>query len=633
MSELHKKIPMDLEGNLRWRQSVQSRCIDDLDFRYAMLQACAEDVLFFFNGFCWVYEPRPRKLNGRLLPKQVPFIAWDHQIPAIQEIDKHIGLADLGVEKSRGEGASWMGVLFAIRDFIFAPMSAVGIVSKDERAADDPKNPDSIGWKIDWELTRLPRWMSGEKNVNYKRELANHSWTNLDNRSTISAFAATGNVASGGRKTWFLMDELAKFPRGPDEMAMASTQHVTDCRLVVSTPLGSEGAYYELMHTPSNMVKVVLDWKQNPMRSRGLYRMENHLPVATDPENNPLPDEYTPPSDEVKAKFDRLRRRGFKLEGVDRSPWYDDQCDRGGATPQNIAQELDRDYGGSSYRVFGHEFNEAAEKTIMPTTHEGDIDFDTRTLEPRLDRMENGPLKLWCALDQFGRPPQRQYVIGCDISNGLGGSFTSSSTAIVFEMVGDELQQVGEWTGRTTPPQEFADLCISLCKFFSNAYLAWEHNGPGAAFTRRVMHQKYTNIYYRRSLTRRKRTKRTEPGWWTDERTKVVMFTDFRQGVKERKVIIRSKHLLQECGVYVYKNGKIEHGLVAGATDDSKGVSHGDRVIGAAIAHQGSKDCASSSPNSEFAAVAKAPAGTFAERHSEYLMESQQRDFADEWKD
>ena len=169
MSELHKKIPMDLEGNLRWRQSVQSRCIDDLDFRYAMLQACAEDVLFFFNGFCWVYEPRPRKLNGRLLPKQVPFIAWDHQIPAIQEIDKHIGLADLGVEKSRGEGASWMGVLFAIRDFIFAPMSAVGIVSKDERAADDPKNPDSIGWKIDWELTRLPRWMSGEKNVNYKR--------------------------------------------------------------------------------------------------------------------------------------------------------------------------------------------------------------------------------------------------------------------------------------------------------------------------------------------------------------------------------------------------------------------------------------------------------------------------------
>ena len=111
------------------------------------------------------------------------------------------------------------------------------------------------------------------------------------------------------------------------------------------------------------------------------------------------------------------------------------------------------------------------------------------------------------------------------------------------------------------------------------------------------------------------------------------MFTDFRQSVKESKVIIRSKELLKECGVYVYKNGKIEHALVAGATDDAKGVSHGDRVIGAAIALQGSKDCASSSPNSEFAAVAKAPSGSFAERHNQFLSDSQQKDFSDEWKD
>lgn len=632
MSDLFKKIPMDLEGNLRWRQSVQTRCIDDKGFRSAMLQACADDCLFFFNGFCWVYEPRPRKLNGKMLPKQIPFIAWDHQVPAIKKIEKHLGLNDVGVEKSRGEGASWMGVLFAVHNFLFAPMSAIGIVSKDERAADDPKNPDSIGWKIDWELTRLPRWMSGEKNVNFKRELANHSWTNLDNKSTISAFAATGNVASGGRKSWFLMDELAKFPRGPDEMAMASTQHVTDCRLVVSTPLGSDGAYYDLMHTDSNLIKVILDWKQNPVRNRGLYKFENYLPVAVD-ETNPLPEDYVEMTDEVKAKFERLRRRGFKLEGVERSPWYDDQCDRGGATPQNIAQELDRDYGGSSYKVFGNDFQECAEDTVQKPTHEGDIDFDTRTLEPDFHHVENGPLKVWTPLGYGDMPPARQYVIGCDVSNGLGGSYTSSSTAMIFELVGEELQQVGEWTGRTTPPQEFADLSISLCKMFHNAYLAWEHNGPGAAFTRRVLHQEYTNIYYRRSLTRRKRTRKTEPGWWTDERTKTMMFTDFRKAVKDREIILRSADLVKECNVYVFKNGKIEHGLVAGASDDAKGVSHGDRVIGAAIAYQASKDCVASSPYSFETTYAKAPTGSFAERHKEFIAESTSRDYENDWQD
>lgn len=629
MTDFYKQVPMDLQKNLKWRQAVQAKCIDDLDFRHAMMQACAEDCLFFFNGFCWVYEPRPRKLNGKLLPKQIPFIAWEHQVPAIQEIEKNLGVNDIGVEKSRGEGASWMGVLFAVHNFLFAPMSAIGIVSKDERAADDPKNPDSIGWKIDWELTRLPRWMSGEKNVNFKRELANHSWTNLDNKSTISAFAATGNVASGGRKSWFLMDELAKFPRGPDEMAMASTQHVTDCRLVVSTPLGSDGAYYELMHTPSNMVRVILDWKQNPVRNRGLYRLEKHLPVAID-EDNPLPQEYVDMTDEVKVKFERLRRKGFKLEGVERSPWYDDQCDRGGATPQNIAQELDRDYGGSSYRVFGHEFNKRAEESVQKPTHEGDIDFDTRTLEPEIDRVDGGPLKLWTPLNEMNMPPSREYVIGCDVSNGLGGSYTSSSTAMIFEIVGESVEQVGEWTGRTTPPQEFADLSIALCKMFHNAYLAWEHNGPGAAFTRRILHQQYPFIYYRRSLTRKRRTKKTEPGWWTDERTKVMMFTDFRQAVKEQQIVLRSADLVKECGVYVYKNGKIEHGLVAGATDDSKGVSHGDRVIGAAIAFQASKDKAVAQSIS-YTPVSKVPVGSFAERHNEYLSESRREE--NDWKD
>lgn len=631
---LYKEIPTDLKENLRWRFTVNERCARDKAFRDAMWSACASDTMFFLNGFCWVYEPRPRKVDGVLLPKQMPFIGWTHQVPAIQDIEEDLGMKDIGVEKSRGEGASWIGVLLATKDFIFEPMSSIGLVSKDERSADDPKNPDSLMWKIDWELTKLPTWMAGEKNVNYKRDVTNHVLLNLDNKSTITGFAATGNVASGGRKSWFLMDELSKFPRPGDEMAMASTQHVTDCRLVVSTPLGSEGAYFELMHEESNMKKVILDWKQNPTRNRGLYRFEKHVPVAID-EENPLPPEYLPPTTEVQQRFERLRKRGFKLEGTTRSPWYDYQCDRPGATPQNIAQELDRDYGGSSFRVFGNDFMDKAEATRRAATHVGDIDFDTKTLDPSIDFVENGPLKLWLPVDAKGKPPHGSYVIGCDVSNGLGGSFTSASALIAFDVTTGEHTQVAEWASRTVPPQEFADLAISFAKWLNDAFLCWEHNGPGSGFTSRVLHQKYSNIYYRRSLTRRKKAKRMEPGWWTDEKSKVAMFSDLRQGVRENAVVLRSPELIKECQHYVYKNGKIEHGLIAGASDDAKGVSHGDRVIAAAIAIQAAKDTPTGINGVvSDAALTKAPVNSFAGRHAAYEEElARNKDRQDGWVD
>jgi hypothetical protein len=42
---------------------------------------------------------------------------------------------------------------------------------------------------------------------------------------------------------------------------------------------------------------------------------------------------------------------------------------------------------------------------------------------------------LWTQLDHRGRPPKRQYAIGCDVATGLGGSFTSNSTLEVLDLV------------------------------------------------------------------------------------------------------------------------------------------------------------------------------------------------------
>jgi hypothetical protein len=578
---LWKQVPRDFERNLIYRIELREAAQYDTHFQAALLEACRQDVLFFMSAFCWVYEPRPKMVGGVKLPHIIPFIPWDHQVPVIQTIDKHLGFEDIGIEKSRGEGISWIADLFGVHDWLFEPLTAIGLVSRNEDAVDNPEDPDSLFWKIDWELDQLPHWMVPPK----KRNLSEHTLRNLSNGSTITGYAATGDVASGGRKKWFLMDELAKFKRGADEDAMASTQHVTNSRLVVSTPKGADGAYYELMHQPSSMVRISLDWKDNPVRNRGLYQLVDGKPVALDAKN-PLPADY-----HIKCKdvLSRLRRKGFKIEGTIRSPWYDHECDRAAATPQAIAQELDRDYGGSAYRVFGNEFFTRASDSVMRPLIVGEMDYNEETLEPDFSTKVDGPVQLWCALGPGNRPPKGQYVLGCDVATGSGGSWSSNSVVSVFDMRTNE--QVMEFATNTMDPSDFADVCIAFAKWFHTGYLIWEINGPGNAFTTRVKERGYTNIYFRSIYSRRSKKKTQEIGWHTGDLTKEKMFSEFQAAVKSGDAVVRSEALSKECSQYIRVNGVIVHSAAQTTKDDSsKGKAHGDRCIAACVCLQGMKD-------------------------------------------
>lgn len=633
----HKIIPTDLEGNLRFRRDMLSKCQlggeEGKAWRRIVTQACAEDPLFFFNGMCWVYEPRPRFTpEGIRLPDQVPFIAWDHQIPAITEIYNNLGIKDIGLEKSRGEGASWIGVLLAMHSWIFRPLSAIGLVSRDENSVDDANDPDSLMWKCDFILKKLPDWLSGLPVKDFKRDVTKHVLRNLRNESTISGYSAVANVGSGGRKFFFLMDELAKFPRPNDEAAMASTQHVTECRFIVSTPLGNTGAYYDVMHAPSgeNFAKVVLDWKQNPTRNRGLYNWIDGRAIAIDPINNPLPAKYDPPNEEVLGLIGRLRRKGFRIEERDRSPWYDKECDRAAATPQNIAQELDRDYGGSAHRVFGDKFFKESAQHLMPPTIEGDLDFKEESITDFMfNRMDGGPMKLWVPLDSRDTPPVSTYAIGCDVAVGTGGSFSSNSTIVVVDVKKGE--QVLEYALNTIPPINFADLAVAVARWFHGAYLAWEHNGPGSGFTKQVLSRNYDNIYRRTSQSRLTKTKTKEAGWWTDERTKEIMIAELQRQVVKGGFIIRSRDMVVEAGQYVREGGKITNAIIKTSAEDSKGASHGDRIIAACVAMQAVSDRPGIAIE-DTEAGKQAIAGTMAERMQEY--EKQDAEAAEEgWDD
>jgi hypothetical protein len=77
---------------------------------------------------------------------------------------------------------------------------------------------------------------------------------------------------------------------------------------------------------------------------------------------------------------------------------------------------------------------------------------------------------------------------------------------------------------------------------------------------------------------KRKITK--DMGWWTDDKSKEVMFAEFIRSVKRGEFIVHSDKLVEECGQYVRLAGKIEHNQAVNTDDDSsKGKAHGDRVM------------------------------------------------------
>jgi len=597
-------VPKDFVENLKFRVKMRKQCESDPKLRKAMMDLCRNDVLFFFSSFCWLHEPRPmRDDTGRLLPEVIPFIPWEHQEPLIRTIREHLGEKDIGVEKSRTEGVTWIALLLALQDWLFAVPGSqrviINIASRTVEMADTPDDLNSLMAKLDWELEQLPEWMTGPKlsiastkrgNMGYVRRFKDHTLFNVRNKALISVYAGTAELGSGGRCRYWFIDELSKFEPGADHKALTSTQATTHSRLIVGTPYGQEGAYADIMRKPSRMIKLVMQWQDNPTRNRGLYRMVGGVPVAMNPATNPLPTHYNPPTREVQDLFGRLRQKGFRLEKGVHSPWYDNECDAPDATPFTIAQELDRDYGGSLFTYFTEDFFIAAREAVRPPFCRVNVLYDDM-LQPSVNLVSEGHLALWMKLDARNRPPDHLYIVAADICTGLGGTYTSNSVLEIIDAVTSE--QVGELAVNTIIPDKFADLAVAVCYWLGNAYLAWERNGPGAGFTMRVKEIGYPNVYLRTKLwDKRRRKKIKEPGWWTDGKSKEVMCSELNRIVATRELKVHSDFFVKESTQYIRIGKSIQHAANARADVEGPdvGENHGDRVIAMGVGVQALRD-------------------------------------------
>lgn len=572
--------PPDPYANVLWRHRCRDRAIVDKGFREALQQACLDDLLFFFGSALWVYEPRAKI-------KTVPFCVWPHQIPVIEAMNGTIDEAleheqpiSLTVPKSRAQGATYCYLGVFIHRALKEPGFSAGLVTRNEELVDSRTDSSAVMWKLAWMLDRLPKWMLPE---GYQRNSTEHTIA-LPNGSLFSGFSATGDAARGGRTTVFAFDEPGseEFIAGnKDYRILSSVSHVTNATILVSTFGSDSGAFYESAMDPDNKRIVRLDWKDNPEHSRLAYTIKDGEATAVKPEEAEDVRRYIASHGrELKS----IERRGHKMDGKVRSPWYDAHCLLPGGTPRFIARELDMDPRGAVGKLFDSNLLDTVkQRDCRAPIWQGKPVFDSETLKlTGLLTRADGPLKLWFKPGVDNSPPLGPFSVGCDIAMGSDGAYSSNSVAsIIDDRTGE---QVGEYTIMGMQSILFARNVLGLCMWLRNARLGWEDSGVSGPFAKEVMETVcYGNVYYREVAEIGSRRKSRKAGWRNGkDEDKADLFEKLALAMESGRLKVRSEDLIRECGEYEWEKGKIIHRPTKNIDQSEK--AHGDRVIGLGVA-------------------------------------------------
>jgi len=287
-----------INDNLAYREKIETKAIEDIEFQALLLSMSHEDVLWWFNTFAWTFNPR-------LDQPHLPFVTYPFQDDFILKVVECVEEGkDLFLEKSRDMGVSWMVLTVFVWGWLFRGWD-LRVGSRIRDYVDKGGDMNSLFEKMRYILDRLPLWMLPTKFEN-KRGTQYNAFCRLVNpleKNTIVGESTNPNFARGGRSKAILYDEFA-FWNCADE-AWTGGADTTNCRIVVSTVNGLGNRFADIAHDMDmDIERMKMHWRLHP----------------------------------------------FKDE-----QWYQKECER--RTPQEVAQELDISYEASASGVVYESFH------------------------------------------------------------------------------------------------------------------------------------------------------------------------------------------------------------------------------------------------------------------------------------
>jgi len=166
----------------------------------------------------------------------------------------------------------------------------------------------------------------------------------------------------------------------------------------------------------------------------------------------------------------------------------------------------------------------------------------------------------------------KDYVVVADVARGDGSDFSAFHVIDI-----EEATQVAEYKGQVTT-KEYGNMLVSIATEYNDALLVIENANVGWATIQQVIDRGYRNLYYTpkdigldsdRYLARAtdvQRTKDQVAGFTMSSKVRPLVISKMELYMREKSCIIRSRRLLDELGVFVWRNARAEAQL--GYNDD-----------------------------------------------------------------
>ena len=221
--------------------------------------------------------------------------------------------------------------------------------------------------------------------------------------------------------------------------------------------------------------------------------------------------------------------------------------------PRLAAQECDCDFSTSGNTVVSPEIITYYMQTYVQ--------------EPLEKRGFDGNLWIWEVPD-YGK----SYIVTADVARGDG---TDYSAFHVLEV--DTCRQVAEYRGQLTT-KDYGNMLVAVATEYNDALLVIENANVGWATIQQVLDRNYKNLYYTykndvldsdKYLTKGYDLANKSDmvaGFTMSSKTRPLTISKMELYLREKSCIIRSKRLLEELYVFVWKNARPE--AASGYNDD-----------------------------------------------------------------
>jgi hypothetical protein len=576
---------------------------------------CRQKPQIVFKTMLWTFQPKREQSRF----KHLPFITWPVQDEAIEELVYACRYgSDLVIDKSREMGATWIVLGTFFSEWLLMDDSTFLVTSRKEEYVWKKGNPDTLFWKLEYMLGKLPLWITPHYSLS-ERHLENK-----DNHAVIDGESTNADVGAGGRRQAVFCDEFARVNAADAETIQETLSDTTPSRIFGSTPT-TRGHPFGKLRFSGQLKVITLGWWRHPWKIQGEYHSpgldkisiqdityyRKKYPGVFDAINSNTVFTYSAferellgqyPEDQaiLELRFiadgnDRSNKQYYSPTGR-RSPWYDTQCER--RSLRDKATNIDIDYIGAGDTVFNPlTLQRQIEDYGQDPKNSGEITYfirDKRIVSCKFNPYQGRRRFLWWP-DLLGTRPDQthSYIIGCDTSLGSG---QSNSVASIFDC--NTNRKVGRWRCPNTSPTAFAEQIVAVAQWVGGAthvpFMIWENNGCGQVFGRRVIEMGYPLIWRTQDEKNVSVKKRKSVGWHNSQETMLNLMVEYDAALEAafmtnsplHKFINPDKSALHEAEDYVFfeTGGGIGPSTCQSDEGGAK-AAHGDCVVADALCH------------------------------------------------